>query len=427
MSLTKEGYLPRLIDDKIARYLRIFGAVSIEGPKWCGKTWTSLNHANSATYMTQKNQIDLASVDPKYIFTNDPPQLIDEWQVVPEIWDAVRHECDSDHTRGKFILTGSTTLEKKEEERKVHHSGTGRIAPLRMHPMSLYESGDSSGDVSLSEMLNGRINDGHVRKIELDALARIIIRGGWPENRDVAEDDIGVIPASYVESIINKDMNESETRKRDPKKMRMLLRALSRNETTMAGDKTLVKDIEEYENENELIKSRSTVIDYLGVLNRLYLTADQEAYSINYRSSSRVGKSAKRHLVDPSLCCACLNLTVDKLMNDHETFGLLFEALAERDLRIYADYLEGHLFHFRDNLSGDEVDAIVEFKDGEYAAFEIKLSSAGIHEGIESLKRFYANVAKKPAFMCIIVGCCEAIMKDPKSGVFIVPLTALKP
>ncbi|HHT15968.1 MAG TPA: DUF4143 domain-containing protein [Clostridiales bacterium] len=191
--------------------------------------------------------------------------------------------------------------------------------------------------------------------------------------------------------------------------------------------KTLVRDIEEYESGEELIESRATVSDYLSVLESLHLIANQEAFSVNYRSSARVGKSAKRHLVDPSLCCASLNLTVDKLLRDHETFGLLFEALAERDLRIYADCLDGRLYHFRDNASGDEVDAIVEFKDGRYAAFEIKLSGGGIQEAIGSLSTFYKNVQRKPAYMCVIVGHCEAVMKDPETGIFITPLTSLRP
>ena len=427
MSLTKEGYKPRLIDERVARFLRIFGAVSIEGPKWCGKTWTSLNHANSVAYVTDKSVRNNAMVDPKYIFTKERPQLIDEWQVVPEIWDAVRNECDSDHEKGKFILTGSTSLKKKKGEKKVYHTGTGRIAPLRMHPMSLYESGDSTGEASIMGMLNGQIQDGYVRKVELEEIARLIIRGGWPENIDMPAEDIGVIPESYLEAVVTKDMHERQTRKRSPEKMRMLIRSLSRHESTVAGDKTLVRDIEEYENGEELIESRATVADYAGVLDSLFLIANQEAYSVHYRSSSRIGKSAKRHLVDPSLCCASLHLTVEKLLNDHETFGLMFEALVERDLRIYADYLEGHLYHFRDNASGDEVDAIVEFKDGDYAAFEIKLSDGSIQDAIDSLITFRDNAVKKPAYLCVIVGHLDTVMRDPETGIFIVPVTSLKP
>ena len=427
MSLTRDGYKQRLIDERISRYLRVFGAVSIEGPKWCGKTWTSLNHANSVTFMTEKSALNLAKVDPKYIFTKERPQLIDEWQIVPEVWDAVRHECDMDHAKGKFILTGSTTLKKKRGESKVHHTGTGRIAPLRMYPMSLYESGDSSGEASISGMLNGEVHEGNVRKVELDELARLIIRGGWPENLDMASEDIGIIPESYIEAVVTKDMHERQTKKRSPQKMRMLIRALSRHEASIAGDKTLVKDIEEYENGDELIQSRETVSDYTKVLDSLFLINNQEAFSVHYRSSTRIGKSAKRHLVDPSLCCASLHLTVDKLMNDHETFGLMFEALVERDLRIYADFLEGQLYHFRDNSSGDEVDAIVEFKDGKYAAFEIKLSDGSIQDAIDSLTHFYENVEKKPSYMCVIVGHLDTVMRDEKTGIFIVPATSLKP
>ena len=427
MTLTREGYRTRLIDEKITRYLRIFGAISVEGPKWCGKTWTSLNHANSVSFVTDKSTRDNAMVDPKYIFKKERPQLIDEWQVVPEIWDAVRNECDADRGKGKFILTGSTSLKKKRGEKKIFHTGTGRIASLRMHPMSLMESGDSTGEASLQGMLQGTVQEGYVRKVELDELAKLIIRGGWPENIDMSEEDIGVIPESYIEAIVNKDMHERQTRKRSPQKMRMVLRSLARHESSVAGDKTLVRDIEEYETGEELIASRETVADYINVLDSLFMISNQEAYSVHYRSSSRIGKSAKRHLVDPSLSCAALHLTVEKMLNDHETFGLMFEALVERDLRIYADCFEGNLYHFRDNVSGDEVDAIVEFKDGQYAAFEIKLSDGSIGSAVKSLIKFYENVEKKPAYMCVIVGHLDTVMRDPETGVFIVPVTSLRP
>ena len=189
----------------------------------------------------------------------------------------------------------------------------------------------------------------------------------------------------------------------------------------------MVKDIFEFENEDELIESRQTVADYIGVLDRLHLISNLEAYALNYRSSNRIGKSSKRHLVDPSLACACLNLTEKKLMYDHKTFGYLFEALVTRDLRIYADYLDGNIYHFRDNSSGDEVDVVIEFSDGEYGAFEIKLTPRGIEEGKKSLLKFYENVKKKPKFMCIILGYSEAIVRDKETGIYIVHLTTLKP
>ena len=425
MNELEKEYRHRLIDDKISKYLKIFGAISIKGPKWCGKTWSSLMYAKSVTYLTEKSSRDLAKVDPKYIFTENRPQLIDEWQLVPSIWDSVRHECDSSRQPGKFILTGSTTLSKEDSENEVYHSGTGRIVPLKMYPMSLYESGDSTGQVSITDMFNDNVKEGYLRKVELDELAKLLIRGGWPANIDIEDADI--IPKSYIESVVTKDIHERKDKKRDPNKMRMLLKSLARNESTVVGYDTLVKDIEEYETGDELIESRQTVADYMGVLDSLYLTNNQEAFSINYRSSKRIGKSVKRHLVDPSLACACLDLNVQKLLNDHETFGLLFESLVERDLHIYMDYLDGHLFHFRDNQSGDEVDSILEFSDGSYAAVEIKLSDGSIEDAKKSLLTFYENVKKKPKFMCIIVGHYEAVIKDPETGIYILPITALKP
>ncbi len=425
MSLEQKGYRRRLIDDKIDKYLKIFGAISIEGPKWCGKTWTSLEHSESVSYLTERGPRELAKVDPKYIFNEKRPQLIDEWQLVPSIWDSVRHECDNSKGTGKFILTGSTSLSKDEQEDVVFHSGTGRIATMRMYPMSLYESGDSTGDVSISDMYDGKVEGKYIRKVELDELAKLIIRGGWPANLEI--EDIDVIPRSYIESIVTKDIHERKDKKRDSNKMRMLLRSLARNESTVAGNETLVKDIEEYETGDELLQSRQTVADYLGVLDSLYLTNNQEAFSINYRSSKRIGKSPKRHLVDPSLACACLDLSVEKLLNDHETFGLLFEALVERDLKIYMDYLDGHLYHFRDNISGDEVDSILEFRNGDYAAIEIKLSDGSIDDAKKSLQTFYNNVKKKPKFMCVIVGHFEAVIQDPDTGIYIIPITSLRP
>ena len=424
MSLRKENYKERLIDEKISKYLGIFGAISIEGPKWCGKTWTSLNHANSVTYMTERSPRDLANVNPKYIFTKERPQLIDEWQLVPGIWDAVRHECDNDHDKGKFILTGSTTLSNKDDS-KVFHSGVGRIALMKMFPMSLYESGDSTGKVSISDMISGNVKLGYERKVELDEIASLIIRGGWPENVNRRE-NIDIIPKSYIDSIINRDINENG-KKRSSTKMRMLIRSLARNESSIASDSTIIKDIVEYEDSTELIESRITVKDYLNVLDNLYLTNNQEAFDINYRSSKRIGKSPKRHLIDPSLACASLDLSIEKLLEDFNTFGFMFEALVERDLSIYMNYLDGHLYHFRDNTSGDEVDAILEFRDGSYGAVEIKLTDNSIDEAIASLTTFYKNVKKKPKFMCVIVGYLEAIFQDKKTGIYVVPITSLRP
>lgn len=426
MSLTEKGYKKRLIDDKIQRYLDVFGAISIEGAKWCGKTWTALNHAESVSYVTETNIKKLALINPKNIFTEKRPQLIDEWQIVPSIWDSVRHECDRNHNTGKFILTGSTTLRKDKQREQVHHSGAGRIARMKMQTMSLYESGDSTGDISIREMLENKDISKNIGEVELKTLANLIVRGGWPESLNIKKENYTLIPKSYIDSILNIEINE-EDKIRDKNKMNMLLKSLARNEATIVNNKTIIKDIEEYETGEDLLTSRTTIIDYLDFLERLHLIENQEAYSLNYRSPERVGKSVKRHLVDPSLACACLNLNVDKLMKDLNTFGFLFEALVERDLRVYMDYLDGKLYHFRDNVSGVEVDSILEFEDGEYAAAEIKLGYNEVDNAIRNLQIFYNNMVKKPKFMCVIVGVCQSVYKDPNTGIYVVPITALRP
>ena len=430
MAIDKKEYKKRLIEKKLEDYLSVFGAVSIEGPKWCGKTWTSLMHSKSEIYMDDDDIREMAKIDVKSIFNNDiekRPQLIDEWSLVPTIWDAVRRECDKTTEKGNFIITGSTTLPNKIMQEKVHHSGAGRIGRLNMYTMSLYESGDSSGKASLTKMLENKQETLNTGNVEILQIAKLLIRGGWPANINVDEDKIGLIPKSYIESILNIDMNEWEEKRRDKNKMRMLLKSLARNEASIVGNKTIIRDIEEYEDNTELLSSRDTIIDYLDVLDRLHLIENQEAYGENYRSPSRVGKSPKRHLTDPSLSCACLGLTPEKLLRDLNTFGFMFEALVERDLRIYMDYLDGHLYHFRDNVTGLEVDSILEFPDGEYGAVEIKLGYNQVEESKKSLLTFYNSMVKKPSFMCIIVGKCPAIIKDSETGIYIVPITALKP
>lgn len=430
MVIDAKKYKKRLIEKKLEDYLSVFGAVSIEGPKWCGKTWTSLMHSKSEVYMDDDDIREIAKIDVKSIFNKDvekKPQLIDEWNLVPSIWDAVRRECDKTTKKGNFIITGSTTLPSKIMREKVHHSGAGRIGRLNMYTMSLYESGDSSGEASFTKMLNNQQETINTGDIEILQLARLIIRGGWPANINVSDNKIGLIPKSYIDSILNIDMNEGGTKRRDKNKMKMLLKSLARNEASIVGNKTIIKDIEEYENGTELLSSRDTIIDYIDVLDRLHLIENQEAYGENYRSPKRVGKSPKRHLTDPSLSCACLGLTPEKLLKDLKTFGFMFEALVERDLRIYMDYLDGHLYHFRDNVTGLEVDSILEFSDGEYAAVEVKLGYNQVEEAKKNLLSFYDNMIKKPAFMCIIVGKCPAVIKDNETGIYIVPITALKP
>ena len=430
MSLTNNNYKKRLIDKKIQEYLDVFGAISIEGPKWCGKTWTSLNNSNSVIYMDEEENQARADLDVKSIFTHDnkqKPQLIDEWNLVPKIWDATRRECDNTLENGNYILTGSTTLPKKIQKKKINHSGAGRIGNIKMYTMSLYESENSSGQASMMDMYSGVQKSMPVEEVELKMLANLIVRGGWPRNIKTQESKIGIIPKGYIDSILNRDMIDDEDKKRDKNKMRMLLKSLARNESSLASNNKILSDIQEKSDINDIISSKTTLSDYLDVLDRLYLIENQDAYSENYRSPERIGKVVKRHFTDPSLACALLDLNSDKLLKDLNTFGLMFESLVERDLRIYMEYLNGHLFHFRDNVTGLEVDSILEFEDGEYAAVEIKLGSNKIDEAIKNLDKFYNNMVKKPKFMCVIVGKGNAIMHNEETNSYVVPITTLKP
>lgn len=421
MALTKEKYKERLIDKKITEYLNIFGALSIDGPKWCGKTWTSLNHANSVKYIEDnENDKKIAELDVSEILKGDTPHLIDEWQLVPSIWDAVRRECDKDDSTGKYILTGSAT----QKSNMLKHSGAGRICKIRMHTMSLFESGNSSGDVSLSELFNNNIKNKIVNKLSLEEVANFVLKGGFPKNINIDSKSAQIIIKSYIADVLDKDIHDIDGKKRDVKKMEMLLKSLARNESTLASNETLIKDI--IENEYDSI-NKDTVGDYLNVLNRLFLIEEQEAFNPNIRTRENVGKSSKRHFTDPSFACALMNLNYAKLLNDLNLFGLLFEALVERDLRVYSEYNNGELRHFRNNVTGLEIDAIVINEDGEYGAIEIKLGDNGIEEAKKNLLKYYNFADKKPKFMAIICGICDKIYRDEETGIFILPINALKP
>lgn len=414
MNFNEKEYIDRLVDKNIEEYLSVFGAISVEGPKWCGKTWTSSKHAKSVKYLDDEQTKALAELDLDLILNETQPELIDEWHLVPKVWDKVRRKCDEDGGKGKYILTCSTQL-NDEKNKEVFHSGAGRIGKIKMYTMSLYESGDSLGEASLEAMYFDVQKNCNVKKKSIEDIAYLIIRGGWPSNLKNSNELCGIIPKSYIESILDKDMNDDK--KRDRSKMRMLIGSLARNESTVVSNSVI----------NNGLVSRITLIDYLDTLNRLNLLSNQEAYSLNYRSPDRLGKSSKRHLVDPSLACAVLGLTKDKLIKDLKTFGFLFESLVERDLRIYIEYLGGHLYHFRDNISGLEVDSILEFADGSYAAVEIKLGYNLVDEAKETLLRFASNMIVKPKFMCIITGNFLSVVKDPETGIYILPITALKP
>ncbi len=423
MTLKKEGYKERLIDKKIEECLKIFGAVSIVGPKYCGKTWTSLAHSKSVKYINSndKKLYTLAQMDVNQILVGEYPILIDEWQLIPSIWDCVRRKCDEDKIKGKYILTGSAT----EKENTIDHSGAGRICKLDMGTMSLFESGESDGYVSLNDLFKNIEFKGHLTKeLSLEDIANLIMRGGWPDNMENTPKESQLIVKSYIKDILDKDINEIDGVKRDRNKMEMLLKSLARNESSLASNETLIKDV--IENEYDSI-NKETVGEYLNVLDKLYLIQNQQAFNPNVRSRENVGKTAKRHFTDPSIVCGLLNLNYDKMISDLNTFGFLFESLVERDLRIYSKYNNGELRHFRNNVSGLEIDSIVINEEGEYGAIEIKLGSNQIEEAKTNLLKFYEKVDKKPKFMCIICGLWNNVMKDPDTGIYIIPINALKP
>lgn len=428
MSLKPEKYKIRLIDETISSNLQIFGAVCIEGPKWCGKTWTSLNHAQSAIFIGDPERNfqnrTLAMLEPKAVLNGEHPRLIDEWQEVPTLWDAVRFEVDKTAIRGQFILTGSSTPKTKG----ILHSGTGRIDKIRMRTMSLYESNDSSGEVSLMDLFSNSITVKQTKHTSLEKLIEFVVRGGWPMSMGLPENQYIKIPQSYIESIISDDLEKLDGIRRDKNKVRALLKSLARNESTLASYKVLRNDILEFESETvgeELIPT------YLDVFERMFLIENQPAFNPNYRSKTRVAKSPKRHFTDPSLAVAALGLSPMMLYHDLAFFGFLFEALVIRDLRIYADVYGGKVFHYKHFDTNHELDAVIELRDGRWIAIEVKLGANQIDEAARKLLKVNEyfkkdkNV-KKPSALVVICGLTDIIYQR-EDGVIVVPITCLKP
>lgn len=419
-------YKPRIMDKEVKRYLETFGAVCIEGPKWCGKTWISSYHSNSEFLVADpsnhfQNRL-LAEIDPSMVLQGETPHLIDEWQEVEEIWDAVRYAVDQRGEKGQFILTGSSTPKRKELR---VHSGAGRIGRLRMRTMSLYESGDSSGMVSLEDICEGRITPCLTGEVSLKSLAYYIVRGGFPGSLDIPVENAGIVSASYIDTILNDDAQRIDGSRYDIEKMKLLLRSLARNESTTVTKKRLENDIKEIDDGSV---DYDTVNKYLDVFQRLYLLDNQKPFSSNIRSSIRVKMSEKHHFCDPSLPCALLGLTPEKLINDLETFGFLFEALCERDIKVYAESFGAEVFHYQD-YSNREIDTVVELKDGRWCAFEIKLGANQIDKAALNLIEIRDKIAKEggkaPSVLAVISGMSNAAYQR-KDGVYVVPITALK-
>ena len=416
-------YRPRVIDELVEQYLQAFGAICIEGPKWCGKTWTAHMHAKSAFLVSDPagnfQNRQLAQLDPSIVLDGQFPRLIDEWQEVPSLWDAVRFKVDDQAVKGQFILTGSATPKR----RGVMHSGTGRIARLRMMSMSLYESGDSSGSISLKDICNSVYETKLTGEVLLRTIATLILRGGWPGSIGLSTKNAVLIPRMYLKNVVDDDVDKIDDTKRDKAKMRLLLRSLARNESTTVGKKKLKDDIMGVEKDSI---DEDTITDYLDVFTSLFILENQKPYGASLRSSLSVKQAEKRHFTDPSFACSLLGITQeDKLIGDLQTFGFMFEALCVRDLRIYAQAFGGELYHYQD-YENNEIDAVIEMPDGSWSAFEIKLGANQIDAAAQSLLKIQAKFLKPASSLCVICGLSNAAYRRP-DGVYVVPLTALRP
>lgn len=420
-------YKPRIVDSQIDEYLSVFGAICIEGPKWCGKTWTSFHHAKSEFFVGDpsgnfSNRM-LAEVEPYTVLKGETPRLIDEWQEVPALWDATRAFVDKNGNKGQIILTGSSTPVNKG----VLHSGTGRIKSIRMNTMSLYESGDSSGIISLKNLCENKFESKIFEETSLEKLAYLIVRGGWPGNININESDCDELALGYMENVAKTDLKQLDKDiDYNEHKAKLILKSLARNESTTVSNQKILDDI--IENDNSSI-SKNTLSKYLDAFNRMFLFNNQEPFSPNIRSSLRVKQMEKRHFSDPAMACAMLKLNPKKMMNDLKTFGFMFEAMVERDLSIYAQLLSAKLFHYQDYKS-NEIDAVIELEDGNWCAIEIKLGLNKVEEGSKNLikvcKDIVDNGGKEPIMKCVIYGVGNIAYKNA-DGVYIIPITALKP
>lgn len=423
--MERKDYRPRLIDNIIDSYLEAFGAVCVEGPKWCGKTWTSSYHCKSEIMLGNPDgnfqNRQLAQMSPSLVLEGETPRLIDEWQEVPQLWDAVRYKVDQSGNKGQFILTGSATPNHKG----ILHSGAGRIAKLRMRPMSLFESGNSSGDISLKDICEGRIEPKILGEVDLRKLIDFIIRGGWPANQETTLKQAAYLPIQYIRAVLDDDVYRIDNVKRDKHKMELLLRSLARNEATTVTNKKLKNDIKEIDDEDIDVE---TVSAYIDVFQRLFLTDNQKPFEAKLRSSIRIKQAEKRHLSDPSLAAALLNATPEMLLNDLNTLGFLFEALCERDLKIYAESFDADLYHYQD-YNNNEMDAVIAMPNGKWCGFEIKLGANQIDMAAENLikikNEIKANGGIAPDSLCVICGLSNAAYQRP-DGVFVVPITALR-
>ena len=423
-----KNYHQRIADSLLNFKLLSKGAVLIEGPKWCGKTTTALQIAKSSILMQAKDNLkdylELAQIRPSALLQGETPHLIDEWQIAPQLFDAIRYEIDKRDEFGQFILTGSAT---PYDISKINHTGTGRISRMTMRTMSLFESGESNGTVSLKEIFDGNTDVEGTSNIDLSELSYLICRGGWPKVVDIKDQRIALQQAiDYYDGVINSDISRVDDIKRDPNRAARVLRSYARNIASQAKLSSITQDIKSNE---EINFSDDTVSSYIKALKSIFVIEDSNSWNPNLRSKAAIRTTDTRYFLDPSIACAALGIGPQDLENDLNTFGLLFENLVVRDLRIYADAIDGKVYHYRDNLDL-ECDAVVHLRNGKYGLIEVKLGGEKlISEGIKSLNKFEEKLdttkMKAPAFKMVITGVGKFAYKN-RDGILIVPIGSLK-
>lgn len=418
-------YLKRIADRVLQDRLAASGAVLIEGPKWCGKTRTALENSKSHLFMQDPDKaisyLKAADTKPSLLLKGDTPRLLDEWQTAPVLWDAVRFMVDQRGKSGQFILTGSAV----PKDNVVQHTGTGRISRLLMRPMSLYESMESNGSVSLKALFNGETEIDNFSTLTIEQITFAIVRGGWPASIGKSEKIALRHAIDYVEAIINTDVSRVDGIEKNPVRVRALLRSLSRNISTLATIRTIHDDIAMGDADESI--SEKTISQYLRALDRIFVTENLPAWNPVLRSKTAIRTSPKRQFVDPSIAAAVLRLTPSRLLEDFNYFGFLFESLCDRDLRIYAEAIDGQVFHYRD-ASGLEADAVIALNDGRWAAVEVKLGSKEIEDAavhlLELKNKVNTEKMREPSFLMILTGTEIAYRRE--DGVYVVPLGCLK-
>ena len=420
-----EKYLSRIADKILADRLESSGAVLIEGPKWCGKTRTATEISKSQLYMQDPDKtlsyMKAADTKPSLLLKGETPRLLDEWQMAPVLWDAVRFMVDQRGKTGQFILTGSAV----PQDNVVQHTGTGRISRIMMRPMSLFESNESNGTISLSELFNGKTDIEAFSDLTIEQIAFAIVRGGWPASVEDTKKSALRRAVDYVEAVINADVSRVDNIEKNPIRVRALLRSLARNISTIATIKTIHDDIAMSDTDESI--SEKTISQYLNALNRIFVTENLPAWNPALRSKTAIRTSPKRQFVDPSIATAIMRLTPERLLDDFNYFGFLFESLCDRDLRIYTEAIDGEVFHYRDS-SGLESDAVIVLNDGRWAAVEIKLGSKEIEDAakhlIELKNKVNTQKMMEPSFLMILTGTEIAYRRD--DGVLVVPLGCLR-